>query len=63
VGIVRYGGVSGGVRSALVEKITLTTLKMMPMVESVGVKNIAIRIKANNNFRPDEHHLHGRNRY
>ena len=30
-GIVSYGGVSGGVRSALVEKITLTTLKMMPM--------------------------------
>ena len=58
-GIVSYGGVSGGIRSALVEKITLTTLKMMPMVESVGVQNIATRIDASNNFLPDEHHLHG----
>ena len=58
-GIVSYGGVSGGVRSALVEKITLTTLKMMPMVESVSVQNIATRIDANNKFLPDEHHLHG----
>ena len=50
---------SGGIRSALVEKITLTTLKMMPMVGSVGVQNIATRIDANNNFLPDEHYLHG----
>lgn len=58
-GIVSHRGVTGGVRSALVEKIMLTTLKMMPMVESVAMQNVATHIDANNNFLPDEHHLHG----
>jgi NAD(P)H-dependent FMN reductase len=56
-GIVSYGGVSGGVRSAPVEKITLTTLKMMPMVEAVAVQNVPTHIDANNNFVPEEHHV------
>ena len=56
-GIVSYGGVSGGVRSALVEKITLTTLKMMPMVEAVSVQHVSAHIDANDNFTPDEHHV------
>jgi NAD(P)H-dependent FMN reductase len=56
-GIVSYGGVSGGVRSALVEKITLTTLKMMPMVEAVTIQNVPAHIDANNNFVPEEHHV------
>jgi hypothetical protein len=58
-GIVSYGGVSGGVRSALVEKITLTTLKMKPRVEAVSVQNVATRIDANNDFVAAEHQLHG----
>ncbi|WP_258192561.1 NADPH-dependent FMN reductase [Nitrosospira sp. Nsp2] len=57
--IVSYGGVSGGVHSALVEEITLTTLKMMPMVETVSEQNIARCIHANNNLVPTGHHLHG----
>jgi NAD(P)H-dependent FMN reductase len=56
-GIVSYGGVSGGMRSALVEKMTLTTLKMMPMVEAVAVQNVFTSIDANNRFMPDEHHV------
>jgi NAD(P)H-dependent FMN reductase len=57
--IVSYRGVTGGVRAALVEKIMLTTLKMIPVAESVGGQNVATHIDANHNFLPDEHHLHG----
>ncbi|WON75508.1 hypothetical protein [Nitrosospira sp. Is2] len=32
---------SGGGRSPLAEKITLTTLKMLHMVEAVSVQNVA----------------------
>jgi len=56
-GIVSYGGVSGGLRSALIEKLTLTTLKMMPMVEAVAVQNISTFIDENKRFTPNEHHV------
>lgn len=56
-GIVSYGGVSGGIRSALVEKLTLTTLKIMPMVEAVTVQNVFTLINENRKFTPDQHHL------
>ncbi|CAN5492477.1 NAD(P)H-dependent oxidoreductase [soil metagenome] len=36
-GFVSYGGVSGGTRSVQMTKGIVTTLKMMPMVESVAV--------------------------
>lgn len=55
-GIVSYGGVSGGMRSALIEKLTLTTLKMMPMVEAVTVQNVSSHFDDNENFLPGEHH-------
>ncbi|SFW21666.1 NADPH-dependent FMN reductase [Nitrosovibrio sp. Nv17] len=55
-GIVSYGGVSGGLRSALIEKLTFTTLKMMPMVEAVAVQNVAARLDGTGGFLPDEHH-------
>lgn len=44
-------------RSALVEKLTLTTLKVMPIVEAVAVQNVAGRLDHDKNFTPDPHHL------
>jgi NAD(P)H-dependent FMN reductase len=56
-GMVSYGGVSGGLRSALIEKLTLTTLKMMPMVEAVAVQQISTLIDGNKRFTANEHHV------
>lgn len=56
-GMVSYGGVSGGLRSALIEKLTLTTLKMMPMVEAVAVQQISTLIDGNKQFTANEHHV------
>jgi NAD(P)H-dependent FMN reductase len=36
-GFVSYGGVSGGLRAVQIEKQTLTTLKVVPLVEAVVV--------------------------
>ncbi|MDZ4730834.1 MAG: NAD(P)H-dependent oxidoreductase [Xanthomonadales bacterium] len=38
--LVSYGGVSGGLRAAQMEKLTLTTLKVMPIVEAVVVQHV-----------------------
>lgn len=40
-GFVSYGGVSGGLRAVQMERLHVTTLKMMPMVESVAVPMVA----------------------
>jgi len=48
--------VSGGIRAAQMEKLTLTTLKMMPMLESVVVQNVASHFDDNENFLPGDHH-------
>ena len=42
---VSYGGVSGGMRAVQVAKLTLTTLKMVPIMESVTIPFVAERIK------------------
>ena len=60
-GIVSYGGVSGGMRSALVEKVILTTLKMMPMLEAVAIQNISAQFDDIENFMPDDHHVNSGN--
>jgi NAD(P)H-dependent FMN reductase len=36
-GFVSYGGASGGYRSVQVEKLTLTTLKVVPLTEAVAI--------------------------
>lgn len=36
-GFVSYGGLSGGMRAVQMEKLLVTTLKMMPMVEAVAI--------------------------
>ena len=38
---VSYGGVSGGLRAVQIEKHTLTTLKMVPIVEAVTIQMVA----------------------
>jgi NAD(P)H-dependent FMN reductase len=55
-GIVSYGGVSGGIRAAQMEKLTLTTLKMMPMFEAVTVQNVSSHFDDNENFLPSDQH-------
>ena len=42
---VSYGGVSGGLRAQQMEKQTLTTVKIMPIPESVSIQFFAQRIK------------------
>jgi NAD(P)H-dependent FMN reductase len=39
-GFVSYGGVSGGLRAVQMEKQTLTTLKVVPIVEAVVISMV-----------------------
>lgn len=41
---VSYGGVSGGLRATQMERLHATTLKMMPMMESVMVPMVASQL-------------------
>jgi NAD(P)H-dependent FMN reductase len=52
VGLVSYGGVAGGARAAQMIKQVLTTLKMMPMFESVPVPFVGQLIGDDGVFRP-----------
>ena len=45
VGLVSYGGVSGGLRAAQAVKLQLTTLKMMPLPEGVALPNVFQQLK------------------
>ncbi|AMN47145.1 NADPH-dependent FMN reductase [Steroidobacter denitrificans] len=49
-GFVSYGGVSGGLRAVQMAKQLVTTLKMMPMVESVAVPMVAQSLDEQGNF-------------
>lgn len=53
-GFVSYGGVSGGVRAAQMEKLHVCTLKMMPMVEGVTIPSVATHIDDSGNFGSNE---------
>lgn len=55
-GFVSYGGVSGGLRSAQLAKQLVTTVKMMPMVESVMVQMPWERLNDSKQFQPGEPH-------
>lgn len=57
-GLVSYGGISGGLRSAQLAKQLITTVKMMPMVEGVMVQKVAEQLDENRRFKPGEHHQH-----
>ncbi len=45
VGLVSYGGLSAGLRAAQMVKQVVTTLKMMPMSEGVGIPFVAQHIQ------------------
>ncbi len=53
VAFVRDGGLSGGLRSVQVEKLTVTTLKMVPIAEAVALPHVARQIE-NGVFKPTE---------
>lgn len=53
-GLVSYGGISGGLRSAQAVKPLLTTLKMMPIPEAVGIPNFGQFMDEGGAFRPNE---------
>lgn len=55
VGLVSYGGVSGGLRSSQSTKPVLTTLRLMPLPEQVMIPNVFSLIK-DGAFTPDMHH-------
>ena len=40
-GFVSYGGISGGLRAVQTERLTLTTLEVVPLVEAVVVPKVA----------------------
>ncbi|MDN3351141.1 NAD(P)H-dependent oxidoreductase [Actinomadura sp. DC4] len=53
-GLVSYGGVAAGTRSAQMFKQVLTTLKVTPVVEAVAVPFAGKFIDEEENFVPDE---------
>jgi NAD(P)H-dependent FMN reductase len=53
---VSYGGVSGGMRAVQAEKLTLTTLKMMPILETVLIPMVQQHLDPNGTFTPNEIH-------
>jgi NAD(P)H-dependent FMN reductase len=47
-GFVSYGGISGGLRAVQIEKQTLSTLKVVPLLEAVVVPNAGLQITKTN---------------
>jgi NAD(P)H-dependent FMN reductase len=50
VGLVSYGGISGGLRSAQMSKLQITTVKMMPLSEGVCIPFFEKHIDENGKF-------------
>lgn len=55
LGIVSYGGISGGLRSSQMLKQVVTTINMMPLSQQVTIPSFEKLIDENNNFIPNEH--------
>lgn len=53
-GLVSYGGISGGLRSAQMCKFVMTTVKMVPLFEGVSIPFFANQIDENGKFHPNE---------
>ena len=53
-GFVAYGGVSGGLRAAQMERLIATNVKMMPLFEGVSVQWVAKQLDANGRFISNE---------
>ena len=56
VAFVSYGGVSGGMRAVVAEKMTVTTLKMVPLVEAVVIPMVAQQLSPERTFMPSDLH-------
>ena len=54
-GFVSYGGISGGLRAAQVEKLTLLALKMVPINEAVAIQHVAQHV-SDGVFSPHDAH-------
>ncbi|PVD53892.1 NADPH-dependent FMN reductase [Terrimonas sp.] len=54
VGIISYGGLSAGTRSAQMLKQVITTLRMMPLTESVAIPFFTKHINEDEKFISDE---------
>lgn len=55
-GFVSYGGISGGMRSVQMLKQTVTTLKMMPMMEAVAIPFVNEHLSSTGQFVPQKFH-------
>ena len=56
-GFVSYGGISGGMRAVQTEKLTLTTLKMVPILETVLIPMVPQHLdKESGAFNPTDIH-------
>lgn len=53
-GLVSYGGISGGLRSAVTCKQILVNLKIMPVPEAVSLPFFEKRLDGNGQFKSDE---------
>lgn len=53
---VSYGGISGGIRAVQITKQTLTTLKMVPLVEAVVIPTVAQQLGEDKQFKPSDVH-------
>ena len=53
---VSYGGGGGGLRAVQMEKLTLTTLKMMPVLEAVTIPMVTHHLDAGKKFTPNDSH-------
>jgi len=55
-GFVSYGGVSGGIRAVQTEKLALTTMKVVPLLEAVTIPNFMQHITEEKTFTPNQLH-------
>jgi NAD(P)H-dependent FMN reductase len=53
-GFVSYGGVSGGLRAAQMERLIATNVKMMPLFEGVSVQMVTRQLDTDGRFTPNE---------
>lgn len=53
-GFVSYGGVSGGLRAVQAERLLVTALKMMPMMEGVPIPAVGKQIDDDGRFTSNE---------
>ena len=54
VGLVSYGGISGGLRAAYAIKPALTALRMIPVDDAVAIRDVRRHI-VDGRLQPDEH--------